>query len=75
VKFAKIQIIKVKMRTKILKQNPQAGKMVIELDKANIRELVEGNYRIVYKILDEHSIDILTIHHGARDISGRGIVF
>ncbi|MFN0050118.1 MAG: type II toxin-antitoxin system RelE/ParE family toxin, partial [Cytophagales bacterium] len=42
VKFAKIQIIKVKMRTKILKQNPQAGKMVIELDKANIRELVEG---------------------------------
>ena len=32
-----------------------------------VRELVEGNYRNIYKLVDKGRIDILTIHHRSRD--------
>jgi len=38
-----------------------------------IRELIEGNYRIIYKIVNEYQIDILTIHHSARDLKRRNV--
>jgi plasmid stabilization system protein ParE len=38
-----------------------------------IRELIEGNYRIVYRILNNELIEILTIHHSARDFRQREI--
>jgi len=44
---------------------------VTEISRENIRELIEGNYRIIYKIVAEDQIDILTIHHPARDLTGR----
>jgi mRNA-degrading endonuclease RelE of RelBE toxin-antitoxin system len=42
------------------------GKEVIEIGNIAMHELVEGNYRIIYKMVDKSSIDILTIHHSAR---------
>ena len=72
-KFAKIEVIKIKLRTKILKEKPQTGKQVMERNDVAIRELVEGNYRIIYKIVDDNRIDILTIHHSARDLTKRSI--
>ena len=41
--------------------------------KEKVREFVEGNYRIIYKIKSENHISILTIHHSARDITRREI--
>lgn len=35
--------------------------------------LIEGNYRIIYKIVDPEKIDVLTIHHSARDLYRRKI--
>ncbi|WP_353890115.1 type II toxin-antitoxin system RelE/ParE family toxin [uncultured Algoriphagus sp.] len=72
-KYAKRQIVRIKARTQILKTNPKAGKIVPELPQSDFRELIEGNYRIIYKILDDKHIDILTIHHSARDLSRRKI--
>lgn len=46
---------------------------VEEKGNAAIRELVEGNYRIIYKIVNEKRIDILTIHHSARALEKRNI--
>ncbi len=37
------------------------------MNNANIREILLHNYRIIYKI-DEDHILILTIVHGARDL-------
>jgi toxin ParE1/3/4 len=34
-----------------------------------IRQIVRGDYRIVYQIVDESRIDILTVHNCARLIS------
>jgi addiction module RelE/StbE family toxin len=71
VKFAKLETIKIKTRTHILKRNPLAGKPVPELDNVLFRELIEGNYRIIYKIIDLQTVHILTIHHSSRDLTRR----
>ena len=44
---------------------PNLGRVVSEFDTETIRELIEGNYRIVYKVNLDH-IGIVRIHHSAR---------
>lgn len=64
-RFAQIQTERFFEYTVILEKHPRAGKMVPEINKSNIRELILGNYRIVYKIISSKKIDILSIHHSA----------
>jgi toxin ParE1/3/4 len=66
VKYAKIQASRFFEVVEILEEFPKTGRIVPELNKTNIRELILGNYRIVYKIISLKSIDILAIHHSAR---------
>jgi addiction module RelE/StbE family toxin len=68
-KYAKHQVVKLQSKTKLLKKAPKIGRVVTELDNSAYRELIEGNYRIIYKILGKDSIDILTVHHSAKDFS------
>ena len=63
VRYAKLQVVKIRTRTKILKSHIRSGKIVAETNDQDIRELIEGNYRIIYKIVSEKQIDILTIYH------------
>lgn len=72
-KYAQRQIIRIKARTRILKRNPEIGKPLSELPDSAYRELIEGNYRIIYKVLNSARVDILTIHHSARDLGQRKI--
>ena len=51
--------------TEKLTRFPQLGRMVPELADENIRELLVGNYRIIYR-LRKDAVHILTVHHGAR---------
>jgi len=44
---------------------PELGRMVPEKDDPIIREIIMGNYRIVYRLKD-NLVELLTIHHGAR---------
>lgn len=46
---------------------PESGRVVPEKDDNEIRELIEGNYRIVYR-LQKENITILRIHNAARKI-------
>jgi toxin ParE1/3/4 len=71
--YAKLQIIRIKQRTKILRSQIYSGKIVLEINKQHTRELVDGNYRIIYKIINPSRVDILTIHHSARDLQNRSI--
>ena len=70
-KYAQYQILKIRNSIKILKQYKFSGKIVEEYNDENIREIIEGNYRIIYKILGDDRIDIITIHHGARSLISR----
>lgn len=71
--YAKRQVIQLKNRTRILTTQIRSGKIVNEIGRENIRELIEGSYRIIYKIVDDNQIDILTIHHSSRDLPRRKV--
>lgn len=44
---------------------PQSGRMVPEVNNPAIREVIQGSYRIVYRLI-HGEIHILTVHHAAR---------
>jgi addiction module RelE/StbE family toxin len=67
-KYAKLTVKKLFERTDILKTFPKAGRVVPEKNEDNLRELIEGNYRIIYEIVSTEQINILTLHHNARDL-------
>ena len=46
-----------------LKAFPECGRIVPETGNKAIRELMYGNYRIIYR-LEEQRISVLTIRHG-----------
>ena len=46
-----------------LKANPEIGRIVPEINERQFRELIYGNYRIIYHI-EAKQISILTIRHG-----------
>lgn len=48
---------------KRLKDFPKSGRVVPEVGKSYIREILHGNYRIIYRI-EKESINILTVRHG-----------
>ena len=49
--YAKRQVIKIRKKTEILKTQIRIGKIVPEIEDPDIRELIEGNYRIIYLFL------------------------
>jgi len=46
-----------------LKSSPDIGRIVPEIRNNQFRELIYGNYRIIYRI-EKKQISILTIRHG-----------
>ena len=48
-----------------LESHPRSGRVVPEYNNEFIRELIEGNYRIVYKIM-QNTVSVLRVHHAAR---------
>jgi len=46
----------------IVKSNPEIGRIVPEIGLPDIRELIFGNYRIIY-ITSKKQISILTVRH------------
>ena len=44
---------------------PRSGRVVPELKNPVIREILLGNYRIVYRLREELA-EILTVYHGAK---------
>ena len=50
-----------------LENFPKSGRIVPEFNSASIRELIEGNYRIIYKITT-NQIAVIRVHHAARQL-------
>jgi addiction module RelE/StbE family toxin len=67
--YASAIVSKLFNRTNILKSMPRIGKMVPERNDEKIRELIEGNYRIIYEITGEDRVDVLTVHHSSRPLT------
>ena len=65
---------RIQNKTEILKSQIEIGKIVEELNDPKVREIIEGNYRIIYRIVSKNELHILLVHHGARDLFKRIIV-
>jgi len=50
-------------KVEILSQFPEMGRQVPEINNTNVRELIYGNYRIIYRC-DKNKVFILTVRHG-----------
>jgi plasmid stabilization system protein ParE len=48
-----------------LENFPQSGRVVPEKNDPQIREILLGNYRIIYRLRKDVA-ELLTLHHGAR---------
>jgi toxin ParE1/3/4 len=46
-----------------LKKFPETGRIVPETDNTTIRELIYGNYHIIYRV-EEKRLSVLTVRHG-----------
>ena len=60
---AKRWINEVFTKVEQLKSSPQIGRIVPEISDNKFRELIYGNYRIIYR-MEIKQISILTIRHG-----------
>jgi toxin ParE1/3/4 len=69
VRYAEITVLELFESVDILESHPLAGITVPEFENNIIRQIVKGNYRIVYQIIDDFRIDVLTVHNCARLIS------
>ncbi|MFY9152994.1 MAG: type II toxin-antitoxin system RelE/ParE family toxin [Prolixibacteraceae bacterium] len=65
-RFASITVNKIYRKVQLIVNNPSLGKIVVEFNDKSIRELTEGNYRIIYRIKNKIQVDILRIYHSAR---------
>jgi addiction module RelE/StbE family toxin len=61
-KYAIITVEELFESVDILEEHPRAGPVVPEFNNDSLRQLIRKGYRIVYRIIDEQHIDILTVH-------------
>ena len=54
-------------RSKQLREFPASGEMVPEYNSPEIRELIEGNYRIIYRTQLER-VDLIAVIHAAKQL-------
>jgi len=65
--FASALIKRLFDKPKILKEMPELGRIVPERDNESIREIIKGNYRIIYYFDKEiDTVEIITIHHASQ---------
>ena len=65
-RYATLTTNKIYQRVQVIADNPFLGRIVPEFNEKLLRELIEGNYRIIYRIKSESQIDILRVYHSAR---------
>ena len=66
-RYADLVVERLVMAVDILDRFPQAGRIVPEHSRGDLRELVRPPYRIVYRLLGDRA-DILTVFRSSREI-------
>ena len=68
-RYASITVNKIYQRAQDITTNPNTGRIVPEFNDKLIREVITGNYRIVYLIVTKSQVHILRVYHSARFLS------
>jgi len=69
-RYANIQVNRFFEHVKIIPGQVRCGRIVPEIQNDNIRELIQGNYRIIYRIVNDNQVDIVAVHHSRRLLQG-----
>jgi toxin ParE1/3/4 len=64
--YASSIVKKLYVKVGVLKQFPKLGRIIPEMQEEKYRELIEGNYRIMYEMLDDEVILIQRVMHTSR---------
>ncbi|MCC5605599.1 type II toxin-antitoxin system RelE/ParE family toxin [Nostoc sp. CHAB 5834] len=65
--FAQVFVDRVFQSVERLQQFPLSGRVVPEIAQEDIREIIFGNYRIVYLVSNDQ-VNILTVFHSSRQL-------
>lgn len=65
-RYAKLTLQSLINTARIIENNLLIGRIVPELKGKNIREIISGNYRIIYQVKGKETAFILIIHHSSR---------
>ena len=65
--YAKRMVDRITRRSQQIADFPFSGRKVPEYDIDQIREIIEGPYRIIYHIKPDQ-IDVVAVIHGARGV-------
>lgn len=68
VHYAALEVKKIYQKAETLELHPAIGRIVPELNIKSIREVIEGNYRIIYRIVNKDVVHILTVHHSRKQL-------
>ena len=68
-RYAILESKKIQAAINGLMKHPLMGRVVPEIENSQYRELIFRNYRIIYRIVSEEQINIITIHHHARNLT------
>ena len=53
-------------KAKMLEKHPFLGRPVPELQDPSIKQILCGNYRIIYEVLNRQQVSMITVHHQSR---------
>ncbi len=67
--YARRMVDRLTRRSQQIAEFPFSGRRVPEYDVDQIREVIEGSFRIIYHIKPDQ-IDVLAVIHGAMDVPG-----
>lgn len=59
-------------RVEQLADFPESGRIVPEIGRRDLRELILGHYRIIYRV-HEDSVNVLSVHSGRRPLGSDDI--
>lgn len=62
---ARSLLSRLQRRARMLARYPEAGRVVPEAQRKDVRELIEGSYRLIYRV-DDAVIRVLSVLHSRR---------
>jgi len=68
--YARRMVDRLTLKSQQIAEFPFSGRKVPEYDVKQIREVIEGPFRIIYHIKPDQ-IDVLAVLHGAMDVLGK----
>ena len=69
-RYARVVVQKLVLAVRRLTRYPLSGRVVPELERETMREVIEGAYRIVYRVTPD-AVQVLAVIHGARQFPSR----